>query len=62
MGLVDENNIPDLDTLGAYADVLNLEMPADELTDEEKLQVLVDNAEYIRDSIVELANTCAFVG
>ena len=57
-GLVDEDNNPDMDTLEAYADALDLEMPAEAVTNEEKLQVLVDNAEVIHDAVVELANTC----
>ena len=61
MGLVDEDDIPDLDTLAAYGDVLDLEMPAEALTNEEKLQVLVDNAGVIRDAVVELANTCQYL-
>ena len=58
VGLVDENDIPNFDTLAAYGDVLDLEMPAEAKTNEEKLQVLVDNAGVIRDAVVQLANIC----
>ena len=58
VGLVDENDIPIFDTLAAYGDVLDLEMPAEAKTNEEKLQVLVDNAGVIRDAVVQLSNIC----
>ena len=61
-GLVDADNNPDLVTLGDYGDALGFEMPAGELTNEQKLQVLVDNAGKIRDAVVALANSCSGSG
>ena len=58
-----KDNKPDMGQFAALSDELDLdlEMPDEAVSHEQKLQVLVDNAQVIRDAVVGFAKTCGTV-